>query len=217
MKSARSPGVWAAALLMLAACGGGGQEQVTNDTTPPPPNSPPEIGGSPATSVMQDTAYSFTPTASDADGDTLAFSVANKPSWAVFDAGSGELAGTPGSADLGTTTAVTISVSDGASSVSLPSFDLEVRQPQPGSATVFWDAPSVNADGSALTDLAGFRVYYGAASGVYTEAIDVDDAAATSLLIENLTPGSYFFAVRAVDLDGNESELSSEVGKVVDP
>jgi len=75
-------------------------------------NNAPTISGTPATTVAEDIAYSFTPTASDDDGDTLAFSIENKPSWASFDTATGALSGTPQNADVGTTTGIIISVTD---------------------------------------------------------------------------------------------------------
>ena len=42
-----------------------------------------------------------------------------------------------------------------------------------GTATPSWDAPTTNADGTPLTDLAGYKVYYGPSSGNYSQAIDV--------------------------------------------
>ncbi|PPL00361.1 Ig-like domain-containing protein [Parapedobacter indicus] len=90
-------------------------------------NSVPTIGGTPATHVDQDAAYRFIPTAEDIDaGDVLSFSITNKPEWADFDAVTGELSGMPGNGDVGVTTGVVITVSDGALSTSLPAFDLEV-------------------------------------------------------------------------------------------
>ncbi|WP_205313747.1 putative Ig domain-containing protein, partial [Rheinheimera maricola] len=89
-------------------------------------NSAPVISGTPATAVLKDTAYSFVPTASDADDDTLTFSITNKPSWAAFDTNTGALTGTPVAADVGTTTGIVISVSDGTLSASLPAFNIEV-------------------------------------------------------------------------------------------
>ena len=47
-------------------------------------NRAPAISGTPPTSVTAGQAYSFQPTASDADGDTLAFSITGRPSWASF-------------------------------------------------------------------------------------------------------------------------------------
>src|SRR5688572_16831967 len=88
----------------------------------PAPNRAPTISGTPATSVLQGTAYSFQPTAGDADGDTLTFSIANRPAWATFSATTGRLQGTPGPGDVGTTTGIVIAVSDGKTSASLADF-----------------------------------------------------------------------------------------------
>src|SRR5207302_7131247 len=52
-----------------------------------PPDHAPVIGGTPSTNVVAGASYSFTPTASDPDGDTLTFSIANQPSWATFSSG----------------------------------------------------------------------------------------------------------------------------------
>lgn len=90
------------------------------------PNGAPVISGTPATSVDQDASYSFIPTASDTPGDTLTFSITNKPTWASFDTATGALTGTPTGTDTGKTLGIVISVSDGVEIVSLPAFDLEV-------------------------------------------------------------------------------------------
>ncbi len=89
-------------------------------------NSPPLINGSPTTSVEVGEVYSFTPSASDADGDTLSFSISNVPSWSSFDTMTGRLAGTPGADDTGSYQNIVISVSDGLASTSLPPFTLSV-------------------------------------------------------------------------------------------
>ncbi|MDA8646499.1 Ig-like domain-containing protein, partial [Porticoccaceae bacterium] len=64
-------------------------------------NNAPTISGTPATTVAEDAAYSFTPTASDDDGDPLTFSIVNKPNWASFSTTTGVLEGTPQNADVG--------------------------------------------------------------------------------------------------------------------
>src|SRR6185437_9234722 len=74
-------------------------------------NSPPSISGTPSTADTAGTAYVFTPHASDADGDTLSFSVQNKPAWATFSIATGSLSGTPATADVGTYSNIIISVS----------------------------------------------------------------------------------------------------------
>ncbi len=79
-------------------------------------------------------------------------------------------------------------------------------------ATLAWDAPTTNADGTPLTDLAGYKVYYGAQSDTYDQNIDVGNV--TTYLFTSLTAGStYYFAVTAYDTSGNESEYSVEVNK----
>jgi hypothetical protein len=205
---------------VLTACGGGGNisESTPISTDPPPPaNSAPVITGSPILRTVQDQAYTFTPTASDADGDTLVFSISNQPAWADFDTAAGTLSGTPAEIDIGKTLAVSISVSDGEASSSLAPFDLEVLPTAFGSATVFWDAPTTNADGSALSDLAGFRIHYGTTSNSYTFTQPVNDSTATSAVINDLEEGTYYFSVTAVDLSDNESAHSVEVSKGITP
>lgn len=81
------------------------------------------------------------------------------------------------------------------------------------SATLTWDAPTTNADGTPLTDLAGYKVYYGTTSGNYTEVIDAGNV--TTYKVENLSPGTYYFTVTAYDTSGNESDYSNEVSKTI--
>jgi hypothetical protein len=64
----------------------------------------------------------------DANGDPLAFNVANKPAWMRFNASTGKLGGTPSDAQAGRTfSGIRISVSDGTATTSLPSFWITVR------------------------------------------------------------------------------------------
>ncbi|GAB4345073.1 MAG: hypothetical protein Kow006_01810 [Gammaproteobacteria bacterium] len=79
------------------------------------------------------------------------------------------------------------------------------------SVLVSWTAPTTRTDGSPLDDLSGFRIHYGTASNVYTQTVTVNDANSTSHTVENLTPGTYYFAVTAFDSASNESDYSSEV------
>lgn len=92
-------------------------------------NHNPTISGTPATSVVERSAYSFTPTASDADvgnGGTLTFSIVNIPTWATFNTMTGQLSGMPGRGDADNYTGIVISVSDGSTTVSLTPFSIEV-------------------------------------------------------------------------------------------
>jgi hypothetical protein len=89
-------------------------------------NRAPSISGSPATSVDEGNNYSFTPTASDPDGDSLTFSINHTPSWATFDPSTGTLSGRPDYNDSGTISDLRISVSDGTNVASLNAFSITV-------------------------------------------------------------------------------------------
>jgi hypothetical protein len=70
-------------------------------------------------------------------------------------------------------------------------------------------------DGTTLTNLAGYNIHYGTASGQYTQEITVSNAGIASYVVQNLTPGTYYFAVGAVNSSGMESPLSAEVSTTV--
>lgn len=181
-------------------------------------NTAPKISGTPLTAVTAGNAYSFTPTASDANGDKLAFSVQNKPAWAAFSTVNGKLSGTPSAAQVGSYANVVISVSDGkAAKVSLSPFAVNVSASSSaiGAATLSWSAPTQNTDGSSLTNLSGYRIYYGTSSGALTHTIQVSNASISSYVVENLTPATYYFAVKAVTSAGAESGLSNVASKTV--
>lgn len=85
--------------------------------------------------------------------------------------------------------------------------------PANGTATLSWDVPTTNADGTPLTDLAGFKVYYGNASGIYTTIIDVGKI--TTYVVSNLSPGPHYFTVTAYNISGYESDYSVESSKTI--
>ncbi|WP_193352322.1 Ig-like domain-containing protein, partial [Catenovulum agarivorans] len=89
-------------------------------------NDAPSISGTPAITVAEDSAYSFTPAATDIDSSDLTFSISNAPAWISFDTSTGGLTGTPTNSDVGTTTNILISVTDGLATTSLAAFDLTV-------------------------------------------------------------------------------------------
>jgi hypothetical protein len=188
---------------------------VSGTTSTPPPNSAPTITGTPATSVVQGTLYSFQPNANDANGDVLTFSIVNKPAWATFDAATGKLQGTPGATHLGTTTGIVISVKDGAASASLPAFNITVQAIATGSATLSWTAPTQNTDGSPLTDLAGYRIKWGTSQGSYPNSATINNPGITTYMVENLAPNTYYFVATAFDTSGNESGNSNAASKTV--
>src|SRR5712671_4170577 len=96
-----------------------------------PPPMPPTISGSPATSVVAGRSYSFTPTTTDPSGKTLTFSIGNKPSWATFNTGTGQLSGAPAAGNVGSYPNIVISVSDGTLGASLTAFSISVTAAPP--------------------------------------------------------------------------------------
>ena len=81
-------------------------------------------------------------------------------------------------------------------------------------ATLSWIPPTTNNDGTPLTDLAGYNVYYGTSSRAYSWSINVGNT--TMYTVVNLTDGiTYYFAVTVYDESGNESSYSNEVSKAI--
>ncbi|MEJ2405810.1 MAG: putative Ig domain-containing protein [Candidatus Thiodiazotropha sp.] len=178
------------------------------------PNTAPVISGSPSQNVVAGTPYSFTPNASDADNDTLTFSVANLPSWASFNTNTGTLSGVPSDNDTGTYGNIVISVSDGSETASLSPLSLTVeavQQATTGSVSLAWVAPSTRTDGSSLdlSEIHGYRIYMGTTSSNLEPVLDLDDGNADSTVMDNLETGTYYFAITAYDDAGSESDLSN--------
>jgi hypothetical protein len=104
----------------------------------------PRISGTPATSVIVGQTYSFKPSASDADGNKLTFSVTNKPGWASFSSSTGQLAGTPFAEHVRTWSGIVISVTDGTTRVSLPAFSVVVKA-NPNKTPTITGSPATTA------------------------------------------------------------------------
>ena len=185
---------------------------VTNAGT----NAAPTITGSPATSVPAGQAYNFQPSATDTDGDVLTFSIQNRPSWATFSPTTGRLSGTPTASQAGVYSNIVISVSDGKATRSLGAFSITVTSTATtGSVTLSWTAPTKNTDGSSITNLAGYRVHYGTAPGSYMQSVQLPGKTLTSVVIEDLAPARWYFAVKAYNSAGVESDFSSSVDKLI--
>jgi hypothetical protein len=219
----------------LTACLGGGGKSSTSTTTPPvaspapvptpptptpppptPQNQPPEISGTPLTSAKTNQPYAFQPTASDPEGDKVTFNINNKPAWATFDPTTGRLAGTPSSSSTGKFSNITIVASDGTNSDLLGPFEITVASTATtGSATLSWQPPTENADGSPLTNLAGFVIRYGKRSDALTTELKIGNPGITTAMIEGLAPATWYFTVSAFTSTGVESAPSAVGSKTV--
>jgi hypothetical protein len=153
-------------------------------------------------------SYTFRPVATDPDGLALTFAIKNKPAWALFDAATGALSGTPSAANVGTYAQIAISVSDGAKSALLGPFSIDVAKPE-SVVTVSWTSPTMNTNGTAVTDLAGYHIYYGPTSTQLNQVVDVAGADVTTFVLSNMSPGTWYFAVAAYNSEKVESTLSA--------
>jgi hypothetical protein len=187
----------------------------TTVTPAGPANAAPKLVGSPSTQVTVGQAYSFTPVATDADGDKLTFSIASKPGWATFNTATGKLSGTPSANDIGSHEEIAISVTDGSHTTSMAQFAINVEQATATNVTLAWQAPTENIDGTALTNLSGYKIHYGTQAGHYTQTVTLNNAGLTRYVVENLTSGTYYFAITAVTASGAESDLSGEASKAL--
>ncbi|MEO8464095.1 MAG: putative Ig domain-containing protein [Gammaproteobacteria bacterium] len=178
--------------------------------TPTPTNTPPSIGGTPAPQALVDQVYTFSPSASDPDGDALTFSIANMPSWATFNTATGRLTGTPTAANVGTYTAVSITVTAGGQSKALQPFNIQVVDNGAKSVTLSWMPPTENEDGTALLNLAGYRIRYGNQAGDHPNVITLNNPGLTTYVVEGLVPNDYYFVMMAYNVDGVRSALSNE-------
>jgi hypothetical protein len=88
-----------------------------------------------------------------------------------------------------------------------------------GVITLAWDAPTTNTDGSFLnpaTGLSLYKIYYGTAPLMYTTVVDVTNPGTTTISQAlDLSSGTYYFTVTAVDTFGQESSYSNEVMKTI--
>jgi hypothetical protein len=215
-----------AIVLMLVGCGGGddapGAPAASQGASNPPSASAPPaasdslmLHGVPATAASIAAKYSFKPTVTNTSGSELTFEIANKPEWATFSPTTGQLQGTPTAADVGTTSNIVIQVSDGTEFTTLPVFSITVAGVSVGSATVRWMPPTQNTDGSPLTDLAGYRIYWGTAPDDFSNSTTIKTVGLTTYVVENLAPGRYYFAMTALNAAGRESELTAAASKTI--
>lgn len=162
-------------------------------------NEAPVISGSAASSIVEGEFYLFTPAASDADGDTLTFSVQNLPAWAQFDTKTGSILGVPMTADTGSFQDIIISVSDGQSTSSLSAFSIDVTGLQ------------VSAEANpVLAEIAGYTVYVGTTPDNLPDSIQLDVGSGVYVQADNTltAENSYYLYIMPRDVSGNQVVLT---------
>jgi len=76
-----------------------------------------------------------------------------------------------------------------------------------------WAAPSEREDGTglSLSEIAGYRIYYGTEAGDYQNKIDINDTSADQAQVTDLAVGTYYVVMTTIDTAGIESSYSLEV------
>ncbi len=116
----------------------------------------------------------------------------------------GALTGTPTAAQVGTSSGIAISASDGTNRTSLPTFNIAVNAAgsSTGSATLSWTPPTSNTNGSTLSNLAGYRIYYGTSSSNLSRTVQVANAGLTRYVVSGSVGGHVVLRGSRVHLDG---------------
>jgi hypothetical protein len=126
----------------------------------------------------------------------------------------GVLAGCGGGGGSATGAATSTSASTG-TSTSSSSDGSGTSGSAEGSATLAWQPPATYTNGQALTNLSGYRIYYGLSSTNLNESIQVNSASTVTYVVNNLPAGTWYFAIAAVTNTGLQGALSDVVSFTV--
>jgi len=232
-----------ALMTYLSACGGGGSSDgassvngsggsssaVAADSTSSAANvsassspskatiastTPLTITGTPPLSISVGSMYYYNANTTGGSGNTVTFSIQNRPSWATLNPATGELRGTPTTA--GTYSNVIIGASDGQSYVTAKPFSIVVGGTGTSTtvaATITWAAPTNNTDGSSFDNPAGFVIHYGTTASALSQSVTIGSYNARSYTLTGLTKGqTYYFSVAAINtmnMEGDRSAVTS--------
>ena len=86
-----------------------------------------------------------------------------------------------------------------------------------GTLELSWSAPSTRTDGEplSLSDIDGYRLYYGKKKGEYIKGADIKDGSAQSATVTGVPNGKYYVVMTTYDVNGIESGYSQAVRKEV--
>jgi hypothetical protein len=78
-----------------------------------------------------------------------------------------------------------------------------------------WMPPTENEDGSVLTNLAGYTIYYGTSASNLTQSVKVTNPGLSAYTLSNLASGTWYFAVTSYSATGVESARSGVVSTTI--
>jgi hypothetical protein len=201
--------------LAAAGCGGGGDDSAAGGGGGGGGGGQSwSVSGTPPASIVAGTAFSFTPTVTNPNNVALTFSITNLPSWATFNTATGGVTGTPSQNDVGTYSNIRLTVSDGTNTYTSPAYTVQVVGTASGGATLTWTAPQTYTDGSNLI-VSSYKVYWGSSPGNYPNVRTVPASAGTSYVVTQLSSGTWYFVVTALDSSNVESSFSNMAQKTI--
>jgi len=152
---------------------------------------------------------------SQGSASTLTWAATNASSCIASGGWSGTLAGSGSQSTGALKTATTYSLScTGTGGTGTQSITIAVTAPS-GTAALTWTAPATNTDGTPITPLTGYHIFYGNAQDALTQSVSITGASHTSYEITGLGTGTWFFAVAADAADGTQSAKSALGSKTI--
>ena len=93
----------------------------------------------------------------------------------------------------------------------------EADEGETGVLELSWSAPSTRTDGEplSLSEIDGYRIYYGKQKGEYVKGADLKDGSAQSVTVTGVPVGEYYVVMTTYDANGVESDYSQSVVKTV--
>ena len=177
-------GALAISVLLLPGCGGSTQSAGTaTDASSVVAVTPPESTGTSPSTGTGSTPIASTPVVST---PVASAPLASTPVTSASSSSSPSSGATSGSGSSGATTSAT-------------------------NVTLSWSAPTENTNGSALTNLAGYIIYYGTSASAMTQTIDIKTVGMLTYVVGDLSAGSWYFQIVAVNAAGAESSPSATV------
>jgi hypothetical protein len=160
---------------------------------------------------------SNTDTATDTSTDTSTGSTDEQVAGTTEPDTSGDVT-SGGDTTTDTTTDETVADTGTDTDTSEPVTETTPEETIPANAALLsWTAPLTRENGESLAmgEIAGFEVVYGTSAENLDQSLAIGDASVDELLVDELTEGTWYFAIRTLDTDGNRSRLSEVVYKQI--
>lgn len=84
-----------------------------------------------------------------------------------------------------------------------------------GTATLTWTPVTQTTDGAVLTDLAGYRVFYGLSASTMNNVAVLPDPNITTYVITDLSSGTWYFTVAAYTSSDTQGVTSNVCTKTI--